>query len=183
MSYVRLPEENNVPAPADATVAGEVGSSPAPETNSDTQPLLVTDKMQSKSERKKAFSAMIKDKLKEYGRKLGEEVEVMTESDVADRNAKALFSISIAIFFTWFIIWAFLSWSRFSSLYAASSVQQRAKAAFLFILTILSVFILIFSSTMMALRKERGIYITLFFISAGLLSLMFALVGSDALTA
>jgi hypothetical protein len=172
-----------VPAPANADVAGEVGSSPAPETNSDTQPLLVTDKMPSKSERKKAFSAMIKDKLKEYGRKLGEEVEVMTESDVADRNVKALFSIGIAVFFTWFIIWAFLSWSRFSSVYASTSAQQRAKAAFLFILTILSVFILIFSASMMAFRKERGIYITLFFISAGLLSLMFALVGSDALTA
>lgn len=175
---VANPEPINIP--------GEVGTSTGTAstgTASIQTPSAKYSDSESQTEKKKTKARMLWEKVKQYANDVEADVEVILKTDVADRNAKALFSIGIAIFFTWFIIWAFLSWSRFSSVYASTSAQQRAKAAFLFILTILSVFILIFSASMMAFRKERGIYITLFFISVGLLSLMFALVGSDALTA
>jgi len=83
---------------------------------------------------------------------------------------KEIFAVIIGIILTWVIFWGYLSWDNFSSFYGRSSwasftavskgdgsVTERARATTLFVMQILSVFLLAYSALMFYFSR-RNIY-------------------------
>lgn len=79
-----------------------------------------------------------------------------------------MIAIAAGIILTWLIFWAFLTWDNFSEYYGRStwasftavskgdgSLTERAKAATLFVLQIMSVFLLAYGGVMFWTTKER----------------------------
>lgn len=64
-------------------------------------------------------------------------------------------AIAAGILLTWLIFWAYLSWDNFSSHYGGLSLTARAKAATLFVLQIMSVFLLAYGGVMYFMSKEK----------------------------
>jgi len=66
-----------------------------------------------------------------------------------------MIAIATGIILTWVIFWAYLSWDNFSSHYGSVSLTARAKAATLFVLQIMSTFLLAYGGVMYFMSKER----------------------------
>jgi hypothetical protein len=94
---------------------------------------------------------------------------------------REMIAIAAGIILTWIIFWAFLTWDNFSEYYGRStwasftavskgdgSMVERAKAATLFVLQIMSVFLLAYGGVMFWTTKER-IYLWQIIIAAVLI--------------
>jgi hypothetical protein len=94
---------------------------------------------------------------------------------------KEMIAIAAGIILTWIIFWAYLTWDNFSEYYGRSSwasftavskgdgsLTERAKAATLFVLQIMSVFLLAYGGVMFWTTKER-IYLWQIIIAAVLI--------------
>lgn len=98
-------------------------------------------------------------------------VEQMISTTRKVSTSSEMISLAAGIILTWIILFSFLSWDKFSSFYGRStwasfsavdkgsgSMVERAKAATLFVLQVLSVFLLAYASLMYYFSR-RHIYI------------------------
>lgn len=126
---------------------------------------------------------------------LEDEIKFLTTGQSNDTFLKNSIAVIAGIVFTWIIFWCYLSWDNFSSFYGRDSwasfiainrgdgsISERITAATLFVLQIMSGFLLVYSIMMYVFTKKK-IYVWQALTAAVLAILTVILVGTGSLTA